>query len=63
MQDPGAWGNHAFMALHASILIILKLLNVDFNANPDSAFYSSSDPNPYPASQNNANPNSLLADL
>ncbi len=32
----------------------LKLLNLDFNADPDPAFHSNADPDP--ASKNNADP-------
>ncbi len=34
----------------------LKLLNSDFNADPDPDFHSNADPDPDPASRNYANP-------
>ncbi len=33
-------------ALHDSVLNLLKLLNFDFNADPDPAFHSNADPDP-----------------
>jgi hypothetical protein len=52
--------------MHASILSVhgppwphvkpQKLLNFDFNADPDPAFLSNADPDPDPASQNNTDP-------
>ncbi len=34
----------------------LKLLNLDSNADPDTAFNSNADPDPGPAYKNNADP-------
>jgi hypothetical protein len=34
----------------------LKLLDFDFNADPDTAFHSNANPGPDPASQNNMDP-------
>ncbi len=34
----------------------LKLLNFDFNADPDPSFHTNADPDPDPASKNNVDP-------
>jgi hypothetical protein len=42
------------MALHVLFFEPVKLLNFDFDADPDPAFYSNADPEPDLASKNNA---------
>jgi hypothetical protein len=44
------------MALHVLFFELVKLLNFDFDADPDPAFYSNADPDPYLAFKNNADP-------